>query len=75
MAITYGSGLSSALARLVWNVCQLETTVVSMERILQYCKLLSEPPLVIDNVRPARDWPSQGTVEINRLQVVLQLET
>lgn len=69
VAITYGSGLSSALARLVWNVCQLETTVVSMERILQYCKLLSEPPLVIDNVRPARDWPSQGTVEINRLQV------
>lgn len=66
-----GLRLSSALARLIWNVSALETTVVSVERILQYCTLPSEPSLVIENARPSQNWPSQGTIAIHNLQVVV----
>lgn len=71
VAITYAINFGAALESLVLNVGQLETTVIAVERILQYCTLPSEPPLVIEHARPARNWPSQGTIQIRNLQVQL----
>jgi ABC-type multidrug transport system fused ATPase/permease subunit len=69
VAITYSLSLSSALGRFLWNLSNLEVTVVCAERILQYSELPSEAPLVIKNVHPAHDWPSKGTIAIHNLQV------
>jgi len=68
VAITYCLSLSSALGRFLWNLSALEVTVVCAERILQYSALPSEAPLVIESARPARNWPSKGTIEIHNLQ-------
>jgi len=69
VAITYGLRLSGALSGLLWNVSSLETTMVAFERILQYCKLPSEAPLLIATARPAQSWPSKGSIYIHNLQV------
>jgi len=50
----------------------LENKIISVERIFQYTSIPSEPPLVIEENRPDRDWPSQGEVDIRDLQVILK---
>jgi len=43
--------------------------MISVERILQYTCISSEPPLVIEENRPDQSWPSSGEVDIQDLQV------
>ena len=38
--------------------------------MLQYTSIPSEPPLVIEENRPACSWPSYGQVDIQDLQVI-----
>lgn len=47
----------------------MENKIISVERILQYSSVPSEPALFIDSSRPANDWPSEGEVDIRGLQV------
>ncbi|SCU90307.1 LANO_0D08284g1_1 [Lachancea nothofagi CBS 11611] len=54
--------------RLMWIVrmsVQLETNVVSVERIVEYCDLPPEAPAVIENCRPEKNWPSQGYIRFD----------
>lgn len=55
---------------MIWELCNLETKIISVERILQYTCIPSEPPLVVDENRPHASWPLYGTVDIHNLQVV-----
>lgn len=55
----------------IWNLCQVETKIISVERIQQYTRIESEAPLVIEDKRPPPSWPSRGTVELKQLQVLL----
>lgn len=73
LAVTYGLNLNMLQAWVVWNLCSLENKIISVERILQYSSLPSEPPLVIESNRPDSDWPSNGEVDISNLQVILHL--
>ena len=57
-------------AWVIWNLCNMENKIISVERILQYTSIASEPPLVIEENRPDRQWPSQGEVDIRGLQVI-----
>lgn len=43
--------------------------MISVERILQFTKIKSEAPLVIEGCRPNPDWPSNGTIELQNLHV------
>jgi len=47
--------------------------MISVERILQYTKIQSEAPLVIDNCRPKTDWPISGRIELENLVVQYNL--
>ena len=58
-------------AGIVWTLCQMENKIISVERILQYTCVPSEPPLVIEENRPDHSWPPNGEVDIRDLQVVL----
>ncbi|XP_043690945.1 ABC transporter C family member 3-like [Telopea speciosissima] len=67
LAVTYGLGFS--MYGVVWDLCGLENKIISVERILQYVYIPSEPPLVVEENRPGYDWPSEGKVDIVDLQV------
>ncbi|KAJ4977501.1 hypothetical protein NE237_002607 [Protea cynaroides] len=69
LAVTYGLNLNMLQASVIWNLCTLENKIISVERMLQYTCIPSEPPLVIEVNRPDHDWPSHGEVDIVNLQV------
>ncbi|KAA8523566.1 hypothetical protein F0562_009989 [Nyssa sinensis] len=69
LAVTYGLNLNLLQAIFIWSLCNMENRIISVERILQYTSIPSEPPLVIEAYRPDHHWPSQGEVDICNLQV------
>ncbi|XP_065862557.1 ABC transporter C family member 3-like [Euphorbia lathyris] len=69
LAVTYGLNLNMLQSWVIWNICNLENKIISVERILQYMSIPSEPPLVIDENRPDGSWPWNGEVIIENLQV------
>ena len=58
-------------AMVIWNLCNLENKIISVERILQYSSIPSEPPLVIEPNPIDHSWPSHGVVAIRNLQVLV----
>jgi hypothetical protein len=71
LAVTYGLNLNIIQAWMIWELSNLETKIISVERILQYTSIPSEPPLVVEENRPQASWPLYGTIDIHNLQVVL----
>nr|XP_027123792.1 ABC transporter C family member 3-like [Coffea arabica] len=69
LAVTYGLNLNMIQAWVVWVICLMENKIISVERILQYMSIPSEPPLVVESNRPNNHWPSQGEVDICDLKV------
>lgn len=69
LAVTYGINLNVQQASVIWNICNAEIKMISVERILQYSKLTSEAPLVIENCRPSKNWPETGTICFKNLQI------
>ena len=69
LAVTYGLSLNTLQSWVIWNICQMENKIISVERILQYTSIPSEPPLVIEENRPDQSWPSLGEIDIRNLQV------
>ncbi|XP_010542532.1 PREDICTED: ABC transporter C family member 7-like [Tarenaya hassleriana] len=69
LAVTYALNLNTLQATLIWTLCDLENKMISVERMLQYIDIPSEPPLVIESNRPDQSWPSLGDIKIHNLQV------
>ncbi|WCJ38679.1 ABC transporter C family member 3 [Euphorbia peplus] len=69
LAATYGLNLNVLQAWVIWNLCNVENKMISVERILQFTEIPSEAPLVIENVRPNLEWPSDGKIELVNLCV------
>ncbi|XP_074312621.1 ABC transporter C family member 3-like [Silene latifolia] len=69
LAVTYGLDLNVVQGWAVWNLCIMENKIISVERILQYTCIKSEPPLVIEKNRPDSSWPSCGEIGIQDLKV------
>ncbi|KAL8469756.1 hypothetical protein ACS0TY_032560 [Phlomoides rotata] len=69
LAVTYGLNLNSLQSGVMRNLCFMENRIISVERILQYTSILSEPPLVVESNRPESGWPMHGEVNIKELQV------
>ncbi|XP_042486265.1 ABC transporter C family member 3-like [Macadamia integrifolia] len=67
LAITYG--LEFSLHGVVWDLNRLENRIISVERILQYTCIPSEPLLLLQENKPDFEWPSQGKIDIVDLQV------
>ncbi|RVX14781.1 ABC transporter C family member 3 [Vitis vinifera] len=70
LAVTYRLTLNMLQFGVIWSLCNTENKIISVERILQYTSIPSEPPLVIEENRPACSWPSYGQVDIQDLQVI-----
>ncbi|CAJ2639981.1 unnamed protein product [Trifolium pratense] len=69
LAVTYGLNLNIIQAWMIWELSNLETKIISVERILQYTSIPSEPHLVVEENRPQASWPLYGTIDIHNLQV------
>ncbi|CAJ2664896.1 unnamed protein product [Trifolium pratense] len=69
LAVTYGINLNVLQASVIWNICNAENKMISVERILQYTNIASESPLVIEDCRPPRNWPETGTICFQNLQI------
>ncbi|KMS99857.1 hypothetical protein BVRB_1g017090 [Beta vulgaris subsp. vulgaris] len=69
LAVTYGINLNVLQASVIWNICNAENKMISVERVLQYTKLTSEAPLIVDDCRPPNNWPSTGTICFQNLQI------
>lgn len=69
MAATYGLNLNVLQAWVIWNLCNVENKMISVERILQFTNIPSEAPLVIEDSRPKPEWPTEGRIELKNLQV------
>ncbi|XP_024044072.1 putative ABC transporter C family member 15 isoform X2 [Citrus sinensis] len=69
LAVTYGINLNVLQASIIWNICNAENKMISVERILQYSNLPSEAPLVTEECRPPSNWPDVGTISFHNLQI------
>ncbi|CAH8381102.1 unnamed protein product [Eruca vesicaria subsp. sativa] len=68
LGVTYGLSLNVLQATVIWNICNAENKMISVERILQYSKIPSEAPLVTDH-KPLDNWPNVGSIVFRDLQV------
>ncbi|KAI4294947.1 hypothetical protein MLD38_040782 [Melastoma candidum] len=69
LAVTYGINLNMIQAWMIWILCNMENKIISVERILQYTSIQSEPPIIVEDNRPPSSWPSRGRIDILNLQV------
>ncbi|KAI3898766.1 hypothetical protein MKW92_032186 [Papaver armeniacum] len=70
LVVTYGLSLNGLQAKLIWLIGLIERDIISVERILQYSCIPSEAPLVVEEHRPASNWPSQGEVTVVNLKAL-----
>ncbi|KAF7017979.1 hypothetical protein CFC21_031330 [Triticum aestivum] len=69
LAVTYGLSLNMLQGWAIVVLCSLENRMISVERILQYMAIPSEPPLTISESRPDCHWPAKGEIELRNLHV------
>ncbi|CAL5360160.1 unnamed protein product [Camellia sinensis] len=71
MALSYGLSLNATLVFSVQTLCLLENLIIAVERLEQYMHIHSEAPEIIQDNRPALNWPEIGRVEIHDLKFIV----
>lgn len=62
LSVSYALQITQALNWIVRMTVEVETNIVSVERILEYSRLTPEAPEIIADHRPEGDWPANGEV-------------
>ncbi|KAL7641498.1 UNVERIFIED_CONTAM: hypothetical protein RMT77_007369 [Armadillidium vulgare] len=65
MALTYALQVTQVLTFLVRITSDVETNIVSVERIREYTKLPQEAPWEIKDQKPPKEWPQEGKVKFD----------
>jgi ATP-binding cassette subfamily C (CFTR/MRP) protein 1 len=65
LAMSYALQITQYLNWTVQLSVEVETNIVSVERVLEYAQLPSEAADVVYANRPTNSWPEQGAVEFN----------
>ena len=65
LAMSYALQITQSLNWIIRQTVEVETNIVSVERVLEYAELPSEAPEVIFKNRPAMSWPRKGAVSFN----------
>ncbi|KAJ2668835.1 hypothetical protein IWW42_004971, partial [Coemansia sp. RSA 1085] len=63
LAVTYALDFTSSLNWSVRSYTEVENSMIQLERVTEYARLPSESPEVIQDRRPAEEWPEKGMVE------------
>ncbi|XP_074312426.1 ABC transporter C family member 8-like [Silene latifolia] len=69
LSLSYALGLSMTHVILTWWYCNLETYIISVERIKQFMHIEAEPPAIVLQNRPPPSWPYKGKIELQELQI------
>ncbi|XP_018335877.1 multidrug resistance-associated protein 1-like isoform X2 [Agrilus planipennis] len=69
LSITYALQITQHLNWLVRMMCDLETNIVSVERIKEYGDLPQEASWEDPKMTPSPDWPENGSIEFNNCWV------
>ncbi|XP_071095145.1 multidrug resistance-associated protein 1-like [Haliotis cracherodii] len=64
LSVSYALQVSGAMGWMVKQISDLQTNIVSVERIKEYSELKTEADWVLPHARPPVDWPQSGTVEL-----------
>lgn len=62
LLMSYALQVTTSLTWIVRMSVQVETDIVSVERILEYCNLPPEADAIIEESRPPKEWPSRGAI-------------
>lgn len=65
LALSYALQITGSLNWIVRQTVEVETNIVSVERVLEYANIPSEAPEIISKKRPPISWPSQGAVQFH----------
>ncbi|XP_070201565.1 ATP-binding cassette sub-family C member 3-like [Littorina saxatilis] len=65
LSVAYALQITQTVTKLVQNATQVESNIVSVERMVEYIVLPREPPWVNENNRPAPRWPDRGEIRYN----------
>ena len=60
------AGLMNWMVRMC---AELEVSMNSVERMIEYMPMESEAPAIVDDSRPPDDWPHEGAINIQNLVV------
>ena len=63
LTITYAMQITQSLNCLVRMTSDIETNIVSVERVNEYAELKSEAPWEIPEKRPPNNWPTTGEIQ------------
>ncbi|KAI9689553.1 MAG: hypothetical protein M1822_010204 [Bathelium mastoideum] len=66
LAMSYALQITQSLNWIVRQTVEVETNIVSVERVLEYARLPSEAPEVISKNRPPISWPAHGAVRFDQ---------
>lgn len=63
LAVSYALQITQSLNWIVRMTVDIESNIVSVERVMEYAALPHEAPEIIPDNRPAKGWPSGGEIE------------
>ncbi|XP_044166542.1 ATP-binding cassette sub-family C member 3-like [Acropora millepora] len=62
LSITYALQVTASLNWMVRMSSELETNIVSVERVKEYAETTTEADWIVQDNRPPDDWPDQGSI-------------
>ncbi|KAI9887687.1 MAG: hypothetical protein M1823_000551 [Watsoniomyces obsoletus] len=65
LAMSYCLQITQSLNWIVRQTVEVETNIVSVERVLEYARLPSEAPDIVPGRRPPVSWPAHGAVSFH----------
>ncbi|KAM0334168.1 hypothetical protein ACHAQA_001188 [Verticillium albo-atrum] len=65
LSMSYALQITTSLNWIVRQTVEVETNIVSVERVLEYSRLPAEAPEIIKDSRPPVTWPANGSLEFN----------
>lgn len=65
LSVSYALQITQSLNWIVRMTVEVETNIVSVERIMEYSSLTPEAPEIIESNRPPTEWPEAGEVKFN----------
>ncbi|KAF8934648.1 hypothetical protein BGZ52_003729 [Haplosporangium bisporale] len=63
LSLSYALNITQTMNWMVRQYSEIESNIVSVERLLEYVDLPQEAPEILANHRPPQYWPAQGRVD------------